>query len=355
MLTCPSSQQGSPLDDVVEDVWNEAGGDRDEIRLLVDVLKACGLAGEVNGLLRRTTEGDQVVRSLRQNDRTTLGVAIIRGGIMHDQARYLIESSAALPNGDLSCEHRVVRTGAPQLLGMLEWWEIEASPTIVIPRALVEEMTTVWALLPPPPETPTWVRERQEIGNRAEMYTVQFERRSASSPGNIAWVSQDASLGWDVEDRGGPILRRIEVKGSRATDPIFFFSDNEWRKAMLHGEHYEVHFWGRINLARSPASEYQALLAAGYPLIVRNIAGEVNAGRWVAVATQWRISLAAASSPSSSSSPDDVDVAAGAPPASTDAASAVANPQARPDAPSEDLPGALSASVAPEDHEQGPL
>jgi len=297
-VTCPSSQLGSTLEEVVEEVWNEVGGGRDEIRVLVEVLKACGLALEGNGLLRRTRDGDRIARSLRQDDRRTLGLALIRSGLMHDQARYLVESSTTLPSGDLTCEHRVVRTGAPQLLGMLDWWDIEPSSTLVIPRALAEEMSTVWALLPPTPETPTWVRERQEIGNRAEMYTVQRERRSASNSGNIAWVARDsASLGWDVEDREASPIRRIEVKGSRGDDPVFFFSDNEWRKANEHADTYEVHFWGRIDLSRSAASEYELLLTAGFPLVVRNIVAEVAAGRWVAVPTQWRISLAPAPPP----------------------------------------------------------
>lgn len=296
--TCPSSQLGSSLQEVIEEVWNDVGGDRDEILVLVEVLKVCGLALETGGMLRRTRDGDRIVRALRQNDRAPLGTALIRGGLMHDQARHLVESGTPLANGDLSCERRMVRAGAPQLLGLLAWWDVDVDSTLVIPRALVEELTTVWAMLPPPPETPTWVRERQEIGNRAEMYTVQFERRSAINPSSIVWVARDSSsLGWDVEDRGSSPMRQIEVKGSRATDPIFYFSDNEWRKANEHSTTYEVHFWGNIDLGRAPASEYEALLAAGYPLIVRNIAGEVVAGRWIVVATQWRVSLVAATPP----------------------------------------------------------
>lgn len=296
--TCPSSQLGSPPQEVIEEVWNDVGGDRDELLVLVEVLKVCGLVLEMSGMLRRTRDGDRIVRSLRQDDRTPLGTALIRGGLMHDQARHLVESGTPLANGDMSCEHRMIRAGAPQLLGLLAWWDVEVGSTLVIPRALVKELTTVWAMLPPPPETPTWVRERQEIGNRAEMYTVQFERRSATNPSNIVWVARDSSsLGWDVEDRGASPMRQIEVKGSRATAPIFFFSDNEWRKANEHSSTYEVHFWGEIDLGRAPASEYEVLLAAGYPLIVRNIAAEVAAGRWLVVATQWRVSLAPAPPP----------------------------------------------------------
>src|SRR5205807_861929 len=111
--------------------------------------------------------------------RSHLGLALVRAGLLHDQARHLIEPGRTEQNGDLTCEHRVARSGAAQLVGMLAWWEVQTWPTVVIPKQLLDELTTVWALLPPAPETPTWVMERKEIGNRAEMYTVQIERLRA--------------------------------------------------------------------------------------------------------------------------------------------------------------------------------
>ena len=271
--------------------WEAAGGNHEEVADLVDLLRRCGLAAEHDGLLRRTRDGDRVVRGLRTEDRTHLGLALIRAGLLHDQARHLIESGRTNANGDLSCEHRVAKVGAPQLVGMLTWWDLRTFPVVVIPKLLLDELTTVWALLPPPPETPTWVMERQEIGNRAEMYTVQIERLRAANPNDIAWVARDSdTLGWDVEDRAATPLRRIEVKGSQGAEPVFFFSDNEWRKAREHADTYEVHFWGGINLARLPTEEFEILRSAGFPLVVRGIVDEVRAGRWIAEAVRWRIS-----------------------------------------------------------------
>lgn len=292
-MTIPSSQLGDPTREVLAAAWEAAGGEHEEVESLVDILKRAGLVAEREGILRRTREGDRVARGLKGDNRAHLGVALIRAGLLHDQARHVIESGKTLANGDFVCEARVARAGAAQLLGMFSWWDLETRPTVVIPKALLDELSTVWALMPPPPETPTWVMERQEIGNRAEMYTVQVMRLGATNPGDIAWVARDSStLGWDVEDRAASPMRRVEVKGSRQTEPLIFLSDNEWKKAHEHAGAYDVHFWGGIDLSRTPATEFDELRAAGFPLIIDNIVNEVAAGRWLAESTMWRITRA---------------------------------------------------------------
>jgi hypothetical protein len=61
---------------------------------------------------------------------------------------------------------------------------------------------TVCALLPPQPDVPKWAAERRAVGDRAEMYIVQYERSRIVDATRIIWVSRDTdSLGWDVEDR----------------------------------------------------------------------------------------------------------------------------------------------------------
>ncbi len=289
----PSSQMGAPLEDVVVNVWSVVGGERADVPLLIDLLRFCGLVSELSGVLCRTRDGDRVVRSLRQQDRTALGYSIIRAGLMHDQARRVIEAGAVGRDGSFTCEHRIARACAPQLIGLLSWWEIQVFPVVVIPKPVIRELDTVWALLPPVPVAPAWVVERQEIGNRAEMYTVQHEKLIAQEQGrapSVVWVAQESSeFGWDVEDRASHPIRRIEVKGSRETEPVFYFSENEWKKAHDHKDSYEVQFWGGIDLSRRAADEFPVLLASGFPLIVRNIAAELGAGNWQATSTRWRI------------------------------------------------------------------
>lgn len=142
--------------------------------------------------------------------------------------------------------------------------------------------------MPPPPDTPAWLTERKKIGDRAEMYSLQFER-TKSDPASIIWVARDTdSLGYDIEDRSRDELRCIEVKGRRDAEIIFFLSENEWNTAQRLGNHYEIHFWGEINLSTEPAIEYSALREAGYPIIFTNPASQIGS-RISATAVRWRM------------------------------------------------------------------
>jgi len=174
----------------------------------------------------------------------------------------------------------------------LAWWtDVQTIPIVIIPAELVEELNTVWALLAPEPSLPTWAAERKAVGDRAEMYTVQLERANAADPGVVTWVSQDSdSLGWDVEVRTRP-PRFIEVKGRRDEQVRFFLSDNEWRKAQRLGSGYEIQFWGGIDLTRSPAVEYAALRAAGWPLIVADPAFTLAESPWSMLPATYRVEL----------------------------------------------------------------
>ena len=116
------------------------------------------------------------------------------------------------------------------------------------------------------------------------------ERTRVGDPSRIVWVARDTdSLGWDVEDRSRTPHRRIEVKGRRDAEIIFFLSENECSKAQQLGADYEVHFWGEINLNLEPAVEYAALRAAGYPVVIENLAARLAKGDFVAEPVRWRL------------------------------------------------------------------
>ncbi len=242
-------------------------------------------------MTRRTSTGDRVAKAIRRGDLPALGTPLIRTGAFHDQSRYLIENGSRDGDGNLICELRVARVGAAQLLGILGWWPtFQSRPQVFIPKALADELGAVWALLPPPVEVPAWAAERKAVGDRAEMYTVQAERTSAPSASSIRWVARDADdLGWDVEDHSGAQVRRIEVKGRRDGQVVFYLSENELKKAREFGNAYEIHFWGTIDLSRDPAVEYAALRESGYPLILENPASAIEAGDWIAEPVRWRV------------------------------------------------------------------
>jgi hypothetical protein len=65
-------------------------------------------------------------------------------------------------------------------------------------------------------------------------------------------------------------------------------SDNEWTKARALGQNYEVQFWGEIDLALDPGLEYARLRALGYPIVITNLAAELQT-TLEAVAVSWKI------------------------------------------------------------------
>jgi hypothetical protein len=269
--------------------WRKCGGPLGEIRALIDILIELKAVRHNGQTLTRTTAGHQIVRTIRNNKDNLLSLSLIRAGYFHDQARILLELSKFDGDGNLHCPTKLARTSAPQLLGMLESWsEVKFFPEVFIPAQLLQELNSVWALLPPPVDIPKWAAERKAVGDRAEMYTVQFERTRVG-PASIFWVARDSdSLGWDVEDRSMNPHRCIEVKGRREKEFLFYLSENEWSKAQALGPNYEVHFWGGIDLTIDPAVEYSKLCASGYPIVITNLAAELR-NTLEAVAVNWRI------------------------------------------------------------------
>jgi hypothetical protein len=295
LCTIPSTLPAAPLDTVIRTIWRACGGPYDEVSQLLTILQELALVDVTDGMVRRTRAGDKAVRSAKNEDLKVLGMILIRAGCFYEQARLLIESGEVDANGNLHCPTKLVRANAPQLLAVLRCWEaVRSLPDVLIPKELLGELNTVWALLPPPVELPSWAAERKEVGNRAEMYTVQFQRTRIGTPALVVWVAQDSdTLGWDVEDHSVEPYQYIEVKGRRDHDQIFFLSENEWKRANELGPQYHIHFWGGIDLARDPAVEYAALTASGYPFVIANLAAEIAKNEWEAAAVRWRVSRTA--------------------------------------------------------------
>ena len=289
--TLDGAPPGVAARDAARRAWRVCGGPFGEMPDYFVLLVDLDLIRLHNGAYSRTNGGNKVTRALRRGDKTALALTLIRAGCFHDQARRLIERATSDAQQRLLVARREAIVCAPQLVSLLEvWGEVEVRPQIVIPSALVTELETAWALCPPETEIPEWQRQRKAVGDRAELYSFQFERARSLDKNRIHWVSRDADdIGWDVEDRSTNPVRHIEVKGSRHRREMFFLSENEWNRASEHGNNYVVHFWGAIDLSRDVSREYAALRAEGYPVEIRNPVKAIDDGVWIATATRWRI------------------------------------------------------------------
>jgi hypothetical protein len=289
LTTLASITQNRSFDEITRALWKKCGGPLDEIPTIISILERIRLIDLRPSTPKRTQIGDKLVRSIRAGDSAAIGRYLIRAGFFYDQARLLLELGELDVAGTLHCPLRTAQTMAPQLVHLLQEWEgVTLSPRFRAAPQVVQEINSVWALMPPPPDTPAWLTERKKIGDRAEMYSLQFER-TKSNPASIIWVARDTdSLGYDIEDRSRDELRCIEVKGRRDGEIIFFLSENEWNTAQRLGLSYEIHFWGEINLSTEPAIEYSALREAGYPIIFTNPASQIGS-RISATAVRWRM------------------------------------------------------------------
>jgi ChaC-like protein/Domain of unknown function (DUF3883) len=275
-------------------VWRMFGGPFDDTQALLTVLVKLKLARQDGDALKLTKAG-AVVASLQIDSRArALGLTLIQAGRFHDQARLLLEIGSLDSSGDFRCQTRLAQTSAPQLVGVLQFWsEVRLRPELFIPATLVSELNTIVALLPLKPRTPKWVADQKAVGDRAELYTVQFER-SRTVPSLISWVARDSdSLGFDVEDRSSSPTRCIEVKGSRDTELMFFLSETELEKANEIGPRYELQFWGGIDLSVDPSTEYALLRAKGYPKRIEHLSIRLRSMEMQPV--RWRVSSSSSS------------------------------------------------------------
>jgi len=281
-----------PRKEAARAVFRRAGGAADEADSILELLIVSRLIEVKGDTVQVTTAGIQIATGVADGDVMAIGLTFIRAGFFHDQARALMESGSINEFGELECPTALARTIASQLVGLLEWWDgVEILPRVRIPVSLVQELGTIAALLPGDAFAPKWVEDQKMVGNRAETYSVKWERTRASDPRLIAHVAPDSdTLGWDVEDRSSTELRRIEVKGRRSAEMIFNLSENELKKAKEHGTRYELQFWGEIDLNTDAEIEYASLTAAGYPTCIENLAAELASGRWIMTPTNWRVS-----------------------------------------------------------------
>lgn len=293
LTALPSRPPGLTDTDCKLRLWRTCGGPMDDVPTMIAVLTHAELVTRDTTAIRLTPAGRRIAAQQRAQGTQPLALALIRAGLLHDQAHRLIANFSADPSLGLTCRLAEARPIAPQLLGLLQQWPTvrTTGASITIPADLVAELTAGWALLPPPdPDDANLAIRRKSIGNRAELYSWQLERLNAAEPSDIAWVAlDDDTLGYDLEDRASTPHRRIEVKGSGGRLTRFFLSDNEWRKAQQRPATYEVHFWGGIDLTRPTAEEYHALREDGYPLVFVDLPTLISSGILETVPDRWKV------------------------------------------------------------------
>ena len=167
---------------------------------------------------------------------------------------------------------------------------------LVIGEATALELDSVWNEVPPDMRT-NWSdidNKRRVVGERAEHYSMQFERtREVGAIDRIVWVSRDDDgLGYDIEVKDVDSHKKprlVEVKGTSGRSVQFFLSSNEYDISTTAGENYEVQFWGNIDLARAPMEEYEVLRATGYPITIVNPAQRLGQKPWSIETSQYKV------------------------------------------------------------------
>ena len=272
-------------------LWRACGGPIEDIGPLIDVILHAGLIKQEQGTLRLTDSGRRALIRHRRDGHRPVALALLRSGLLHDQARRFLESFPTDSDGAITCRASHARNVAPQLLGLLEHWPALRGHDLTVPKDLVRELGAVWALLSPPPADRALADARRwSIGKRAELYSYQFERLKVDQPSAVIWVAEDdETLGYDIEDRTTRPRRRIEVKGSGGPRIRFFLSENEWGKAHDDPTSYEIQFWGGIDLNRPVAEEYESLRRQGYPLVFADFPALLASGVLEAVPDRWKV------------------------------------------------------------------
>src|SRR5260370_3633651 len=167
----PSGNSPIPTKQAARRLWQRCGGPLEEINKVVEFVSKLNLVSTSRDRMRRTAAGDRVARAIRKGNPREFALTLIRSGFFYRQARTLIESGKVNDGGELVCPAKVARIGAPQLIGVLQFWdEVRILPTVTIPPGLVAEMNAVWALLPPKTEIPKWAADRKPDDDTAEMY-----------------------------------------------------------------------------------------------------------------------------------------------------------------------------------------
>ena len=245
-----------------------------EIPQLVQILARLGFLHVDSERYHLSKRGRRAITLSEDRARKELAELLIQSGLLHEQVRQVIQVSIIDHEGMALSKVAQLRRSAPQLLGLLRAWPNVVGPSYVrIPPDLFDLIDAPWSLVPSPGGQEA---TREAVGLRAEGYSFYLLRLESACPTSVVWVSRDdQSLGYDIEDGSAGCVHRIEVKGSRGRDVRFSLTANEHDVAHRDPSSYEVHYWGEINLSRSPAVEFKTLRERGFPLRFYDLAAHL--------------------------------------------------------------------------------
>ena len=173
---------------------------------------------------------------------------------------------------------------------MRAWPDVVGPSFVRIPSNLFNVIDVPWSLVPSPSDKES---NREEIGHRAEAYSFYLLRLESQRPNSVVWASRDdQGLGYDIEDRSGGEIHRVEVKGSQSGNVRFYLSAHEHEVAHQDPSSYEIHFWGEISLNRSPSVEFTMLRERGFPLRFEDLAAHLADNRLRAKPTTYLVTRA---------------------------------------------------------------
>ena len=266
-----------------------------EIPGLVHVLALLGLLHVDSDRYYLSRKGRRAATLSEARCRIELAELLIQSGLMHDQVRQVIEASTIDQEGMACSRVGQLQHSAPQLLGLLRAWPEIVGPSFVrIPAELFASIDAPWSLVPTAKEKED---TKEAVGYRAEAYSFHLLRLESMLPSSIVWVSRDdQGLGYDIEDRSAGAVHRVEVKGSQGKEVRFLLTAHEHNVAYQDPSSYEVHFWGEIDLNRSPDVEFSTLRERGFPQRFEDLAAHLAERRLEATPTRYLVTLGAGNS-----------------------------------------------------------
>lgn len=268
------------------------GGSLREITECIEFLNRLVLTQYSDDRLSRTRDGDALARKIKKGEVHEFATFLLSSGALAEQIRSAL-AMGTVEDGSLSLSTRHLKKVSPQLIAVLARVpSVTVDDRISIPYSIMVELESAWNQTSfPPPGALRSDDLHLQVGERAELYSLQLERSAfVGASTSVGWISRDdPSAGYDLEIQHELPSRCVEVKGSRGSHTAFLLSRNELATARRLGERYEIQFWGDIRLHLRASDDFRRLRAAGFPLVVRDPATTLFTDQWICEPTQYRV------------------------------------------------------------------